>query len=192
MKAKSIIGKTSEEIKQALDTSMSDGFKPTLAVAFISIKQDRKAICKLLDEKGIAIFGATTNGEFIDENHSKESAAILLLDMNPDHFRVLFAEFPEKNYREVAADIAKTTKQLFAHPAFLLSGSHMETDAEQLLFGFEDVVGKDVNVFGGMAGDDYAFKEQYVFTNDKESNRGIVALALNEDKIMIRGKATCG
>ena len=192
MRAKSIKGKSSEEIQSALQQSMTDGFKPTLAIAFISVKQDRKAICKLLDEKSIAIFGATTNGEFIDENHSKNSAAILLLDMNPDHFRVLFAEYPEKNYREVAAGIAKTTKQLFANPAFLLSGSHMETDAEQLLFGFEEVVGKQVNVFGGMAGDDYAFKQQYVFTNNKESNRGMVVLAVDEDKIMIRGKATCG
>lgn len=192
MRAKSIKGKVPEEIQSALQESMSDGFKPTLAIAFISVSQDRKAICKLLDERGIAIFGATTNGEFIDENHSKESAAILLLDMNPDHFRVLFAEYPEKNYREVAAGIAKSAKQLFANPAFLLSGSHMETDAEQLLFGFEDVVGKQVNVFGGMAGDDYAFKEQYVFTNNKESNRGMVVLAVDEDKIMIRGKATCG
>jgi hypothetical protein len=192
MKAKSIKGNSPEEIQSALEQNMADGFKPTLAIAFISIKQDRKAICKLLDEKGIAIFGATTNGEFIDENHSKESAAILLLDMNPDHFRVLFAEYPEKNYQEVAASLATDAKKVFANPAFLISGSHMETDAEQLLFGFEEVVGKQVNVFGGMAGDDYAFKEQFVFTNNKESNRGMVVLALDEDKIMIKGKATCG
>jgi hypothetical protein len=192
MKARSIKGKTTEEIKQALDKSVADGFKPTLAVAFISIKLDRKAICKLLDEKGIAIFGATTNGEFIDENLSKESAAILLLEMNPDHFRILFEEYPEKNYREVAAAMAKIVKQQFPNPAFLISGSNTETDGEQLLFGIEDIIGKQVNVFGGMAGDDYSFKEQFVFTNDKESNRGIVVLALNEDKIMIRGKATCG
>jgi len=192
MKAKSIKGKSTEEIKEALEQNMADGFNPTLAIAFISVQQDRKAICKLLDEKGVAIFGATTNGEFIDENHSKHSAAILLLDMNPEHFRVLFAEYPEKNYREVAAGLAADAKKIFANPAFLLSGSHMETDAEQLLFGFEDVVGKEVNVFGGMAGDDYTFKEQYVFTNNKESNRGMVVLAVDEDKIMIRGKATCG
>jgi len=192
MKAKSIKGKSTEEIKAALEESTNDGFKPTLAIAFISIKQDRKALCNLLSEKNIAIFGATTNGEFIDENHSKESAAILLLDMNTDNFHVLFAEYPEKNYREVAAELAANAKKLFAHPAFLISGSHTETDGEQLLFGFEDKVGKQVNVFGGMAGDDYSFKEQFVFTNDKESNRGLVVLAVDEDKIMIRGKATCG
>lgn len=192
MKAKSIKGNSTEEIKIALEQSMEDGFQPTLAIGFISLKQDRKAISGLLTEKNIAIFGATTNGEFIDENHTKESAAILLLQMNPDHFRVLFAEYPEKNYREVAAGLAVNAKEIFANPAFLISGSHTETDGEQLLFGFEDIVGKQVNVFGGMAGDDYSFKEQFVFTNNKESNRGIVVLVVDEDKIMIRGKATCG
>ena len=48
MKAKSIKGNSNEEIKSALAESMADGFKPTLAIVFISIKQDRKAVCEIL------------------------------------------------------------------------------------------------------------------------------------------------
>ena len=176
----------------ALNSSITDGFKPTLAIVFLSTQQDRKSICKLLEEQGIAVFGATTNGEFIDEDLDKQSAAILLLDINPLHFTLLFAEFPEKNYREVAKSLAQEAIKKFSNPAFLVAGSNMETDGEQLLFGIEDVVGRQVNVFGGMAGDDYAFSEQFVFTNNKESNRGMVLLVLNEEKIIIKGKATCG
>ena len=192
MKAKSIKGKSPEEISKALNSSITDGFKPTLAIVFLSTKQDRKSICKLQEEQGIAAFGATTNGEFIDEDLDKQSAAILLLDINPLYFTILFAEFPEKNYREVAKSLAKEAIKIFSNPAFLVAASNMETDGEQLLFGIEDVVGKQVNVFGGMAGDDYAFSEQFVFTNHKESNRGMVLLVLNEEKIIIKGKATCG
>jgi hypothetical protein len=192
MKAKSIKGKSEEEINSALQQSMADGFKPTLAIVFLSVSQDRNAICKLLDAEDIAIFGATTSGEFIDEVTEKGSVVILLLDIKKDHFQILFDEYPEKNYRETAAAIALKAKNKFINPAFMISGSHMETDAEQLLFGFEDVAGKDVNVYGGMASDDYTFTEQFVFTNGWETNRGIVALALDEDKIRIKGKATCG
>jgi hypothetical protein len=192
MKAKSIKGKSTEEIKAALAESMADGFQPTLAIVFISISQDRNTVCKILDDAGIQIFGATTNGEFIDENPEKLSVAILLLDMNPAYFTVLFSEYPEKNYREIAKTLARKAKQLYQHPAFLIAASHLETDAEQLLFGFEDEIGKDVNAFGGMAGDDYAFSHQFVFTNGKESNRGAVVIAVDEEKIIIRGKATCG
>src|SRR5690242_476944 len=44
MRAKSIIGKSSDEIQLALQQSMGDGFKPTLSIVFVSIKQDRSAI----------------------------------------------------------------------------------------------------------------------------------------------------
>jgi hypothetical protein len=192
MKAKSLKGKSPEEIKTALENNMADGFKPTLAVVFLSVKQDRTAINKLLDSHGIAIFGATTSGEFIDEVTEKGTVVMLLLDIKRDHFQIYLDDFHEKNFRESASGIAKKAKGKFPKPAFLISGSHLETDAEQLLFGFEDVVGKDVNVYGGMASDDYTFTEQFVFTNGKESNQGIIALALDEDKILIKGKATCG
>ena len=61
----------------------------------------------------------------------------------------------------------------------------METDAEQLLLGFEDILGKSVNVFGGMAGDDYTFQNN-LFSPMPDSNRGIVAIALDEDKIKLK------
>ena len=192
MKAKSIKGRSTSEIRSELDQNIADGFKPTLAIVFISISQDRSGVCKILDEAGIRIFGATTNGEFIDENPDKNSIAILLLDLSHDYFRILFSEYPERNYREVAKGLAEEAKQFFQRPAFLVAGSNLATDAEQMLFGFEDAVGKQVNVFGGMAGDDYTFSDQYIFTNHKESSIGMVVLALNEDKVLIKGRATCG
>ena len=192
MKAKSIKGISIEEIQSALHQSMSDGFKPTLAIALVSIKQDRNAICKVLDDAGITIFGATTNGGFIDDEIELGSAAIMLLDINPDYFTILFDEYPDKNYREVATSMATKTLERFAHPAFLIAGSNMATDAEQLLFGFEDVIGKNVNIHGCMAGDDFTFKEQFVFTNNNETNGGIVMLAFDENKIKLRGRAICG
>jgi hypothetical protein len=44
MKARSIYGKAPAEIQIALNAAIGDGFIPTLAIVFISIKQDRKAV----------------------------------------------------------------------------------------------------------------------------------------------------
>ena len=192
MKAKSIKGNSPLEIKAALQQSIADNFKPTLAIVFLSVKQDRDAICKILDDAGIAIYGATTNGEFTEEGITEGEVAVLLLDINLDYFTILFSEYPQKNYRETTQAMAKKALKKFAHPCFLIAGSNLNTDAEELLHGFEDILGKQVNVNGGMAGDDTAFKEQFVFTNKKESNNGIVAIAFDEDKISIKGRATCG
>lgn len=192
MKAKSIKGKSTEEIKTALDECLTDDFKPTLAVSFISKAQDRNAICKLLDAEGIAVFGCTTHGEFIDKETEKLSAAILLLDMNRQNFEIYFEEYPQKNYREVAASIAKQGKAKFTNSSFLIAISDVVSDGEEILHGFEEVIGSDVDVFGGGAGDDYSFTETFVFTNNKESKNGIVCIAFDKTNVQIKGVATCG
>lgn len=192
MNAKSIKGKSTEEIQSALEKSIADGFTPTLAICFISKSLDRKAIAELLDSKGIAVFGCTTNGEFTDEVTEKGTAAILLLDLNKDYFKIYFREFSEPNYREVAKEIALDAKEKFERPAFFIGLSHYKTDGEEILHGLEDVAGKDINVFGGGAGDDYEFTDNYVFTNGKDAGKAIVCIALNENKVEIKGVATCG
>jgi len=192
VKAKSIKGKSNEEIKTALDQAMADGFKPTLAICFISKSLDRTAIAGMLDAEGIAIFGCTTNGEFIDEETEKNSAAILLLDMNKQHFEIFFEAYPRKNYRDVAKNIAAKAKQKFSTPAFLIGTSNASADGEEILRGIEDVAGTAVNAFGGAAGDDYTFSETFVFTNKTDSSNAIVCLALDESKVEIKGIATCG
>lgn len=192
MKSKSIKGKSTEEIKSAIQQSKADGFTPTLAICFISKSLDRTAISNLLDGEGISVYGCTTNGEFIDEEPQKGSAAILLLDISKEHFQIYFEEYPEKNYREVSKNIAKKAKEKFNAPAFLLGTSHAAADGEEILRGIEDVIGKDVNAFGGAAGDDYSFSETFVFTNKKDSGNAMVCIAVDEEYIEIKGIATCG
>jgi hypothetical protein len=192
MNAKSIKGKSTAEIKTALAESMADGFKPTLAIVFMSVSQDRSAISSTLDEAGIAIFGSTTNGEFIDEETETGSVAILLLDIKKEHFRIHSVEFQPDNYRQKATSVAHKARMDFEQVAFLLATSHAATNGEEVLLGLQDVAGNQVNAFGGAAGDDYAFEETWVFTNGWESNHGMVCIAIDEEKVAVSGIATCG
>ena len=121
MKAKSIKGKSPEEIRTALQKAASDGFKASLALVFISIKQDREAIVELLDKAGLAIYGTTTNGEFIDESYEQGSIAILLLDINPDYFFIQYADLNGDDDRKITAELAKKALAKFSNPAFLVT-----------------------------------------------------------------------
>ncbi len=192
MQAKSIKGKSTEEIKTALDQSMADGFSPTLAICFISKSLNRVAIAGMLDAAGITVFGCTTNGEFIDEQTDKNSAAILLMDMNKEYFELYFEEYPGKNYRAVAKKIAGKAKEKFNTPAFLIGTSDAAADGEEILRGIEEVAGAGVNAFGGAAGDDYTFSQTFVFSNGKHSGNALVCIALDESNVKIKGIATCG
>jgi hypothetical protein len=192
MKAKTINGSSTEEIKSSLSKSMADGYKPTLAIVFISVKQDRTAICQLLDEAGIAIFGITTNGEFTGDGISSGESAVLLLDVNPSYFHIICTDYAGTDYRQTTQEIAKKAKEVFKNPSFLIGVSNLNADAEALLHGFEDILGKDVNVSGAMAGDDFQFIASYVFTNQFSTSNGIVVLVFDEDHISIKGRATFG
>lgn len=92
MKAKSIKGKTVEEIGSALNHCIADGMKPTLAVVFMPEENEVQALCELLDKKGIAIFGASSFGQFIDRDFDTDSIVVMLLDIKRDHFKIEFRE----------------------------------------------------------------------------------------------------
>ena len=199
MQAKSIKGKSPEEIKNSLQQSMADGYQPTLAIVFLSVKQDRGAVSKLLNDNGIQIFGATTAGEFIDGEIEKGSIVILLLDMNPDCFKIEFLETSQETAFEDATKLGTAGKETFANPAFIIANSGVTLDGEPFVEGIIEGFGKspstddkEVTIFGGKAADDLALESTFVFTNGKSSDSAIVSLIIDEDKIEVKGIATCG
>jgi len=193
MKARSIKGKSTEEIQSALQESIADGFKPTLAIVFVSVKQDRDAICNLLNKEGISIFGSTTSGEFISAEISEGGIVIMLLDINPAYFKILFFETMDSSAFETSRQLGAEGKKVFSNPAFIIASGWLHTDGEQIIQGIEEGYGSnDVTVFGGMAGDDLALREPVVFTSGKHSVTGLIAIIIDEDKIDIKGIATCG
>ena len=190
MKAKSIIGKSTEEIKSALEQSMSDGFIPTLAIVFISVKQNREAICELLHKEGMQIFGSTTSGEFISSEISTGGIAIMLIDTNPAYFKVTFQETGSNTVFESAKQFGKEGMQAFDNPAFIIASGWLHTDGEEIIKGIEAGFDGEAPIFGGMAGDDLALSEPIVFTYGKSSTTGIVAIIIDQDKIDITGIVT--
>lgn len=192
MKAKSIKGKSSSEIQTALQQSMTDGFKPTLAFVFLSVNQDRDEICKVFKDENISIFGSTTNGEFIDEAYETGTIAILMLDINPAYFSIQFSGLDGINDRSITAKLATDALKIFNNPSFFITASSLQTDIEEMLAGFIDVIGSGINAFGGMAGDNLTFTTQYVFTANQVSDRAVVTLIFDQDKILMKGSATHG
>lgn len=197
MKSKSIKGKSTEEIKQALENCLADGFAPTIAIVFISVKQNRKAICELMDSKNIEVFGATSCGEFINGHQTEGEIAILLLELAKEYHTILFETMEDGNMDKAISKLANNALEQFTNPSLIVcgpginqNGEHFE--GEKLVKSLEKQLGADKLFFGGMAGDDWALKETFVFTNTQESNYGIVALALNGNKISLNGMAVTG
>ena len=196
MQAKTIKGNNTKEIQLALTKSLANGYKPSLALVFISVKQDIPSIVRLLDEKNIQIFGVTTGGEIADSDISHEAISILLMDMDPTNFRILLDDYAAIDAVEVAKTITERALTIFPRPAFLLSNSFEKPQdigiGEKIVQAISHVAGNEVTIWGGGAGDDLMFKETFVFNNANITNKGILMLVLNEDKILVKGRAASG
>lgn len=197
MKAKSIKGKSPAEIETAIVECVADGFKPTLAMVFLSIKQDRQAVCEILNKHHLDIIGATSSGEFIDGHQSEGDIAILLLDTNKSHYSILFEDIGARSMEDATGHLVHDAFQTFATPAFILITTMLTSDGrmldgEAIVKCIEKLAGPDVTMFGGMAGDDITFTGTWIFTNGKSTDYGIAALVLDESKIELHGLAFSG
>lgn len=197
MIAKSIHGRSSEEISSALHRAMSGGYTPTLAIVFISVKQDRQWLCELLHSKGIDILGATSSGEFINGHQDMGTTVILLLDLDPSYYTILFEDANNRDLGEAATELAKNALRTFRKPGFILCTTCLSSkveflDGEVVVRNIENVVGPQVNIYGGMAGDDLSFTGTYVFTYGKSTDVGIAALVVDEEKVSLHGMAISG
>jgi len=197
VKAKSIEGTSPEALSAALESAMRDGFKPTLAVAFVSIKFDLSFIQSLFTEKGIDLAGATSSGEFIDGYEGRGSAVFLLLDMDRSAYHILFEKTNAIQLGETVSDMTQKAMDLFKHPGFILLSTSVSAtgdflDGETIIRTIEKTAGEQVTIFGGMAGDDSTFTGTYVFTTEQVISDGIILLVLDEDKISLQGRAISG
>lgn len=200
MKSKTIKANSTEAISIEIEKAIADDFTPTLAIVFISVKQDFEAVSNLLETYGITIFGATTSGEFIDDGDIEEgSIVMMLLDMNPDHFKLIFIETSIQSTFEDAKKLGTIAKKTFVNPALILATGGIFIDGEQIVDGVIEGFGKSIStenneltLFGGMAGDDLLAEKPFVFTNGKSKDNAMVALLIDEDKIDVRGIASCG
>lgn len=192
MKSVTLKGKSISDITTQLNHIINADFKPTLAIVFLSIKIDWKSITQQLDKKDIAVFGATTSGEFIDGDIEDGSITIMLLDLNPEYFKLKYFETGEQTTFENAKLLGSEGKNTFTNPAFIIVSGWLTQDGEAIVEGITEGFGSDVTIFGGMAGDDLILEGPIVFNNRNSSDKGLLGLIIDEDKIEINGIATCG
>ncbi len=197
MKAKSIKGSSLKEIQAALQQSRADGFNPTLAIMFISIRQDRGAIREWLHREGMDVFGATSCGEFVNGYQGEGSAVILLLDIPRDSYALELHSTTDNAVRAAGQQLGKKAGSIFDASSLILCWSRLSVeggifDGETFVKGVLDILGEDTLIIGGMAGDDMTFTGSYVFTHDGETVNGYAALILDASKVSVQGLAITG
>ena len=188
MQAKNFHADSVSSLENQLQEQTAADFSPTLAFVFASVSHDIDAISNLFDKYDIQLVGCTTSGEFVNEEVSDEAIAVLLLDMKEENFSVHIAE--EEDTVLAAKNATLAAKEKFENPALIVFSGGLATNGDDIIKGVNEV--GNYPLFGGLAGDDFKMQASYVFTNNKKSDKALLFLAIDKEKVTVAGLATSG
>ncbi len=171
-------------------------FRPTLAFAFVSTSFPLTRIMDLLKEQHINLFGSSSGGEILfnqQENHiGDKSAVVVLTDIPKDSYRLHFLPQGQESPFALGARVGEKAAASFHHPSVLLCASGILMDGQALVEGIVSRTSEKMPLFGGLAGDDGLFEKTFVFSEESITDKGAMALVLNQNKIALSGMTVGG
>ena len=198
MKAKTILGKTPQEIQTALQQSTAEaslpdgqGFKPTLAIILVSNMEDAEPIRSIFGKQGIAIFGITAPQKFTEHGISDGDIVAMLMDIKPENFKIVLNDYERSSAFEAGYKTGLAGKNAFTNPCFIISPLDFRVSNDELIRGLTDAAGHDIMIAGGVTGDPADFSG-VIFTREGSSTGGLLALILDQDNVSISGLAVSG
>ncbi len=183
-----------EELFEKIE--LNSGFRPTLGIIFSSVALGIPHLAEQLKSSGFPVFGSSTAGEIlvhVDDSPMREQSCVCcLMDLDPSHFSVRLFEKGSDSGFDLGTQIGEWGSSIFTTPAFIIALSGLKTDAESVITGIASACPADTPLYGGIAGDDSEFKNNYVFSEQGHSTNGVVVLVLDRLHADISGIATSG
>jgi len=176
-----------DNLIEEIDNSIKNNFKPTLVFIFISVKYDIKYLVKKLKKYKFMVVGSTTVGEiYADSRHGVQTKdktiTCMLTDLDKSAFKIKLKEMEGDSFFEFGKEVSIWVKKSFDNSGLLTITSGLYFNNESYLNGLQENI---KSFFGAVAGDDRVFKATFVFSNKKIISNGILALAIDQDKIDI-------
>jgi nitrogen-specific signal transduction histidine kinase len=178
------------EIRQLAVTASAD----ILVQIFTSIcaRERILALCALVRKllPGAKIIGATTSGEIINREIVNNSTVLSISVFESTTVKAAFftCREAEKDSFQLGVDIARALISADTK-ALILFSDGLSTNGEDIIKGVESVNNK-VIVAGGRAADNGYMHETLVFTATEITDRGIVGVALDSNKLLVRNFQT--
>lgn len=192
MKSRVFSAVSPAEVESQLKSICDDGFRPALAIVFSSIIHDLNEIAGLFASRDIQVFGASSSGEITGGELYEGSISVMLLDMDRSAFQLNIFESSGDSSMDAGRRAAGWARGVFSDPAMIVMASGLQTDGEKLVNGILDESGRQMPLFGCLAGDDLRLKETFVFDSQHVFSCGVIALALDRSAIDLKGTAVSG
>ena len=196
MKSISFEAKSIKKLIKKIDKYLEDDCKPTVALVYASPLHDLKKMVKKFSKYDFLLMGGTTAGEVYanakEGIHELDGSIVcMLIEVSADVLDMTIVEVEtDEDAYSVGEHVGLWAKSSFSNCAIITLTAGLAFDNDSYTQG---IVSKGIEyVFGGATGDDMQLKETFVFSNELVSNHGVVALALDKNKIDILGSRAFG
>jgi hypothetical protein len=181
-----------EQIESRLQDIRQEGLAPTLAIVLSSVVHNLKELSTVFTKYDIEVFGASSSGEFTDDEIHEESIAVMLLEINRETYQLNVFEGKGKTSYQVGQSVAEWARTIYEDPAFMVMSAGIRADGQQIVDGIISTMERHVPLFGGLAGDDLRMQETFVFSASKVIANGVLALIFDRKAIELQGIAASG
>ncbi|MGD8882841.1 MAG: FIST N-terminal domain-containing protein [Desulfobacterales bacterium] len=181
-----------EQIEGHIQSAQQDGLTPTLAIVFSSVAHNLTEVGAAFAKFNIEVFGASTSGEIINDEVYEGSIAVMLLDISRDAYRLSVFDGKGKTSYQAGQSVAEWAETVYDDSAFMVMSAGLRADGEQIVHGIVDTMGRQVALFGGLAGDDLKMQETFVFSASEVVANGVMALIFDRHAIDLQGIAASG
>lgn len=166
----------------------------SLLIQIFTASTDKEFIQNLLNTLNTLlpqakILGSTTDGEISNGKVSTGQTVFSFTQFQNTDLELACLDHKENSYisgQEIAKTLVKKDTKLI-----IAFADGLHTNGELFLDGIHSV-NKDIIVAGGMAGDNAAFNNTYVFTHEALTNCGAVAVALNSKPLQVNSYFSFG
>ncbi len=183
------------DLTKKINKNLNKDFKPSLAFVYTSPRYNIRKLVVELNIYPFLVFGSTTVGEIfankeLGVHEEEESIVCMLLDIDPTALSLRLVQVEDDKYHEAGEQVGIWAKKQFLDPALITVTSGLDFDNDAYTQG---IVSEGIGyAFGGAAGDDLILKDTFVFSKENFSNHGIIALAIDRDKVNILGARAFG
>ncbi len=193
MNCTTLSSRTESEFKDRLQSRIDLGFNPTFAVIFNSPDHSIQKISDILNEYKIQFIGCSSAGEIVNDLVLDKSIVAMLFEVNDQFIFPVIGRVDDHDSTYATARCkAELIKNRFEKSSVLVLCGGLTNDGSEVVRGFKDVLGDDLTLFGGLAGDDVQLQKTYVYNNEIITENGIVAVGFDSSKISITGISTSG
>ena len=116
----------------------------------------------------------------------------MLLDISRNAYQVKVFDGQEKTSAEIGQSVARWAKTVYDNPAFMVASAGYLANGDHIVKGVIDEMGRQVPLFGGLAGDDLKMQETFAFDGSQVTSNGLVALIFDGNVIGLQGVAFSG